>query len=214
MLHVPDPHTGKSRRLSPAEVWNKGRRELVPADPRLVAAILWKGNHGRELTVAKGQLVTEDKLITGDLMRFAAFEAGLEDGRKYGCIVNPFDPSGIWVFDKGGVFLARAERIYPAPRGDEKATLAQMGKANAQFAERMKPIRERHSAKAKQLERETEYNMQVLTQTTPEDRRLRKAYIDDARELLGDCTDAEFEEIPPVHAAEEYNLRDLIDTTH
>jgi len=190
MNHVYDPRTGGTRPLAPSEVWEKGRGELVKADPRLVAGILWNGNHGRELTVAKGQLVAEDKLITGDKMRFAAFEAGLEDGKKYACVVNPFDDSGIWVFDKGGVFLARAERIHPAPRGDEKATLAQMGKVNAQFAERMKPIRARHNAGAKQLERDTEYNMALATGDTPEQRRLQRKFGDRAGALLDDCTEA------------------------
>ena len=211
MNHVYNPRTGMMRPLAPSEVWNKGRGELVKADPRLVAAILWKGNHGRELTVAKGQLVTEDKLITGDRMRFAAFEAGLEDGRKYSCIVNPFDETGIWVFDKGGVFLARAERIYPAPRGDEKATLAQMGKANAQFAERMKPILKRHNAEAKQLERDIEYNTALITGTTPEQRRLYRKYKNDADLLQDDCTDAELGgNFEPVAAVGDCNPDDLL----
>lgn len=163
MMHVPDRRTGLMRRLSPAEVWQRGSRQLTRLRPEAVAAILVRDN-GIELTTRRGMLELTNGEISGDPLRFDA--RYLTDREKYRCVINPFSPQALWVFDARGRYVTACPRINPVDKADAAALQRECGAAAQAEAERLAPFRARHAAQARQRAADMRHNATILT--TPE----------------------------------------------
>lgn len=159
MMHIPDRRTGLMRRLSPAEVWQHGRRQLTRLRPEAVAGILLRDN-GAEITARSGMLELNDSEISGDPLRFDARH--LTDRQKYSCVINPFAPQALWVFDARGRFVSACPRIDSIDKPDVAALQRECGAAANAEAERLAPFRARHAAEARQRAADMRHNARVL----------------------------------------------------
>ncbi len=157
LMHV--PCSGTMRRLSPAEVWRSGRRNLVRLRPEAVAGILVRDN-GAELTARRGMLELTVGEISGDPLRFDARD--LPDREKFRCVVNPYSPDTLFAFDSRNAFVAACPRIYAVCKSDVAALQRECGAAAHAEAERLAPFRARHAAEARQRAADMRHNARVL----------------------------------------------------
>lgn len=160
LMHVPDPRTGYMRRLSPAEVWRAGSRQLTRLRPEAAAGILVKDN-GVELTARRGMLEVTNGEISGDPLRFDA--RFLTDREKYRCVLNPFAPDALFVFDARNAFVAACPRVESICRGNVAALHRECGAAAHAEAERLAPFSARHAAEARQRAADMRHNARVLS---------------------------------------------------
>ena len=163
--YTPDPRTGLMRRLSPQEVWSPGARQLVRLRPESIALLLLQ-DQGIELTTRRQQFELRDAEISGDLLRFDA--RLLKDREKYLCVLNPYDPSALHVFDARGRFVTACPRIWAVDRGDLDAVHRECGAAAQAFTEAVKPYRERHSREARELAAARRHNAEILRRPASE----------------------------------------------
>lgn len=159
MMHVPDPRTGMMRRLSPAEVWRSGSRQLTRLRPEAAAGILVKDN-GVELTCRRGMLELTNGEISGDPLRFDA--RFLTDREKYRCVLNPFAPDALFIFDARNAFVTACPRVQSICRADVAALQRECGAAAHAEAERLAPFRARHAQEARQRAADMRHNARVL----------------------------------------------------
>lgn len=136
MHYLPDPRLGGMRRMSPAEVWRAGSRQLQRLRPQAVASILLQ-DMGEEITVRGGKLVTRDGSVSGDVLRYDA--RMLTDGERYRTILNPYAPDTLWTFDAKGRFVAACPRITSVDRADLAAVQEACGRAAKAEAEALAP---------------------------------------------------------------------------
>lgn len=164
-----DPRTNTMRRLSPTEVWNPGRRQLIRLNPQAIAGILAPDN-GIELTTRAGMLTLTASEITGDLLRFDAHQ--LPDRQKVFAILNPYATDSLWIFDAHHRFISACPRIHSICRADIPALQHECGRAAKIEAERLAPFRARHATEARQRAADMRHNAQILTEPTPRPSRL------------------------------------------
>ncbi len=134
------------RRLSRAEVWNRGRKDLVRLPPSAMMLMLGKEN-------------AEERIVKGNLFDFESFELGpgahryiahardgmggdklLKNGQTYLTFVTPFWPEIMVVGDAKGRFLGVCQRYCEPNRADAEAIQRQMGQARHYEAEQMAPV--------------------------------------------------------------------------
>ena len=162
-LYVPDRATGRMRRMSPKEVWTPGARRLVPIDPATLALVIGT-EHGVELTTRNGMLTMKNGEISGDPLRFDA--SLLPDREKFLAVMNPFDPSRIFVFDAHNAFVDALPRIWSVDRSEEDAVRRAQGAALKAEAEALAPLRRRHLAEARVNADRAKNNAAVLRGAT------------------------------------------------
>jgi len=184
LQYRPDPRTGGMRRMSPAEVFRPGARQLTRLRPQAIAAILL-ADMGEERSVRKGMIETRDGEISGDALRFDA--RLLKEGEKYRSILNPYAPDALWCFDASGRFVAACARIGSIDRANTEAIQERGGRVAKDEAEALTPFRARHAAEARKKATEMRHNISVLSGTpiTPEEKsRARTLRSVDASDLL------------------------------
>ncbi len=160
MHYLPDPRLGGMRRMSPAEVWRAGSRQLQRLRPQAVASILLQ-DMGEEITVRGGKLVTRDGSVSGDVLRYDA--RMLTDGERYRTILNPYAPDALWTFDAKGRFVAACPRITSVDRADLAAVQEACGRAAKAEAEALAPFRARHLKEAREKAARARHNAAVVS---------------------------------------------------
>lgn len=168
-LYIPDTRTMRMRRLAPAEVWNTGKRDLIRLNPEAIAGILVQDN-GVELTTRGGMLTLRNGEVTGDVLRYDAHM--LPDREKFLCILNPYNPDVLYIFDSRRRFLAAAPRIHSVCKTDIQALQRQCGAAAKVEADRLAPFRRRHAAEARQRAADMRHNARILSGDAPTPSRL------------------------------------------
>ena len=131
----------RSRKMSPAEVFLKGKSELVKLPMCFMPEIL--GQDLGEKRVVKNKLFEFDAQEMGGKQVFLARvfdEAGLpvllDNGREYMTFVNPFCSEKLIVCDKdSGAYLGECERWNKVDRTDIEAVNRQYGKTQAMLTE-------------------------------------------------------------------------------
>lgn len=163
--YVPDrERPGKMRRMSPAEVWRPGSRELKPISAQFAAMIM--GTHGgEERSVTSGEIRIRSAEISGDPLRFEAHQ--LAPRGKYLCVLNPFDTSRLNVFDAKKRYVTTLKRIDVPDRFDVEAITRSVGRAEKALNERLLPMRRRAMTKARQLRDRHVGNAKVVDLDTP-----------------------------------------------
>lgn len=156
--YVPDPRTGKMRRLSPTEAWQR-RRGLSPIDLATMALIIGP-EHGVERMTRNGMIELRDGELSGDLMRFDASDR--PDREKFLTVLNPYDPSHLLLFDARGAFIGAAPRLHSVCRADTEAVQREMGRAAKTEAALLAPLRARHMAEAREKLARHENNAKIL----------------------------------------------------
>lgn len=174
-MYLPEPHTGSMRRMSPAEVWRPGARQLRKFRPEAIAMLLLRDN-GTELLTRSGMFQLTNGEISGDVLRFDA--QLLKDREKYLTVLNPYDPSALYVFDSRGRFVAACPRIYSVDRANLEAVRRECGAAAKAEADRLLPFRRRHMQEARKLAADMRHNSRVLAgePVTPEEKSLADSH--------------------------------------
>ena len=147
MNYLPERHTGLMRRMSPAEVWKSGARQLRKFRPEAVAMLLLRDN-GTEQMIRSGMFQITNGEISGDVLRFDA--SVLRDREKYLTVLNPYDPSALYAFDSRGRFAAACPRIFSVDRNNLEAVHREMGAAAKSEALALAPFRARQQLRRAQ----------------------------------------------------------------
>lgn len=166
---VPEPRTGRMRRLSPAEVWTPGSRQLTRLRPQAIAQILLRDN-ATEITARRGMLELTDSDICLDPLRFDARH--LTDREKYSVVINPYHPADAYAFNARGQFVAACPRIHAVSRADIEAVHRECGAAAKAERERLEPFRARHLQDARQKAADMRHNAALLNPDTQKPTRL------------------------------------------
>lgn len=161
------------RRLSPAEVQQRDRGELVKLPDFAVAELIGM-EFARELKVAGAYFnLFSDEEIAPEPLRYESVVTDIE-GRecqlpddKYTVVPNPFDPSRIYVFDAGNRFLGTARRETRVNRFDEDQLRAAWGRQAHRVKELTAPLVQRHAADIRAETARLKHNADVLA-STPE----------------------------------------------
>jgi hypothetical protein len=173
------------RRMSPKEVWQRGRGELRKFCPAAIAAIL-----GPDLGVTRKirGAVTElqDKVVDTDPMMFDthALSAG-----EYRLVLNPFLPDRLFVFDTAGRFVAacpRAVRLCPLNVDGVRERYRETKRIEAELS---KGVRARGAAQVREAIARARNNIAVLAEAKAD--RAAKGNTLDRQEAsrVNDCTD-------------------------
>jgi hypothetical protein len=162
--YVPDRQTGRMRRMSPLEVWRPGSRALKPIQPHVAAMIVGTAG-GKERPVRKGEIAFMNSEISGDLLRFDARQ--LPSRSSYLCVLNPFDPRSLMLFNAKEQYVATLPRINVPDRDRVDAVHQECGRAEKALLERLTPLRRRAMAQARLKAGRHNHNAKVLDTSRP-----------------------------------------------
>jgi len=159
----------RTRKMSPAEVYNRGRANLVKL-PRSSAAMLLKNAIGRDVKVGTGSSIEfEDSEAGPGTFRFlsrvkdrAGRETILQRGEKFTGVMNPYFPDTLDLIDASGAWIGSCPAFGNPAKNDEAALKRELGEANRVNADLMKPIQFRGSDILKQRLKETTHNNRMI----------------------------------------------------
>jgi DNA-binding CsgD family transcriptional regulator len=158
--YVTDERTGLLRRMSPREVWERGREELVRLTPAAVALIL-----GQDLAVEREVGVNhliEFQDRTAAAGRMAYLAEGLRPGTRVRSVFNPFAPDQLFCFDSAWRFLAALPRWERVDKSDAEALHRACGRAAAVEARLLAPLAARGAAITRARMEMHRHNAEVL----------------------------------------------------
>ena len=167
-----DKRCFQPRRLSPQEVFNAGVRsgEIIKPPQGVIAEILYR-DLARARECKDGYFSFEDAEICNGELRYESRvmmpdgkEFELPDREKFEVVVNPFDPSVLWVYqatrNRGG-FLGIAKRDQRISRADVHAANRKHGRVNERMTELMASVKKRHSNRTTEATERKLHNMGV-----------------------------------------------------
>ncbi|MDR1304379.1 MAG: helix-turn-helix domain-containing protein [Verrucomicrobiales bacterium] len=166
----------RARRLSPAEVWERGRRELTPLPVTALAEMLLP-DLGKERKCEGSYFRFDDKEVSLDPLTYEAviINAGgtqreAARGEKYMTLVNPFAPAQMHLFDAAGRYLGWCRQTTRATYDEVEKNQRQWGRNAAREKEIYQDMRIRRHAWSAAQAAERAHNNDVLEGVTPEDR--------------------------------------------
>lgn len=170
-----------ARRLSPREVFDGGKRDLVRLRPEAVARLL-ATRHGREVVVRSDHLIAfEDADVSPEPLRFLAHH--YSPGDKFCAVVNPFAPDQAHLFGARGQWMGVVQAWQRVMRDDTAALAEQMREAARIEAALLRPLVRRGDALTRRRLAETKANIDVLGDHAEAQRDLATA-ADDALATL------------------------------
>lgn len=150
-----------ARRMSPREVFDIGRRDLVKFRPEQTAWLM-KDKQGREVTVGNDHLITfEDSSISPEPLRYLAHH--FAPGDKFLAVPNPWSPENLQLFDPKGRWVGQVAHWQRVRRDDIDALHRQMGAAAKIEKELLAPLAARGADLLKQRLDATLNNIDVLS---------------------------------------------------
>lgn len=149
------------RRMSPMEVWQRGRTDLTRFRDEQVALVLYTGD-APERTVRGGEIQFRDSELASDELRFDA--ARWRDGEKFAAVLNPFNPERLFLFDARGRCAGVASRLHRVDKSDDDALRREMGRVSHVFTERLAPVRALGREIAEQRIADLRHNAAVLAE--------------------------------------------------
>lgn len=158
----------RRRKLSPGEVWNAGRRDLVKAPAPLICDILGK-DLGREVTVRGSYIRFKDQAISSEEMIYQAraihlngAQRELRDGEKFMAFANPFAPDSLFLLDARDRYLGHCELVQRVTATDRTALMAAAGQKAKRNAEILEPLRIRHAEQVNDARQMRDHNRRVI----------------------------------------------------
>ncbi|MDD5349255.1 MAG: hypothetical protein PHQ12_03495 [Chthoniobacteraceae bacterium] len=212
------PNLTRVRRMSPAEVFAAGSRDLVKFAPHQTALLL--GPDLRvERSVAGGLFEFEDKECGPDIFRYVARVDGeaLKDRERYATVLNPIDMT-LHVFNAKGGYIGQCERWGSISRADTEALQRQMGRAAKIEAEMLYPVARRGAELTRRRIADAKHNAQVLggkpvTRQERNDASESRARIRAEKHTLKDLLPEPVEAAPgttPEEEGDTYSFSDLL----
>ncbi len=145
------------RRLSPQEVWQRGRGALQRLAPEAVALILGP-DLGEERHVRGPRFELMCKEVSPDPIIFNTVTV---PPGKYRAVFNPFQPDRVFFFNARGGLVAEARRVFRISRLDPEALRRAMGEAAHTEAVALGPLRERGALALQQRLEDARHNAAV-----------------------------------------------------
>lgn len=193
------PEMARARRLSPTEVWERGRGRLVRLGGHCIPGILGEAAAVERRVQADHMFEFEDRELSAGALRFAALavdpegrEIVLPPGEAFRTWCNPFDPSVLHVADERGRYVGECAAWGRPTRSDVEGVRRQMGKAAHLEATLLAPVRARGQALARAKTEMHKHNAAVLAgePVTPEEIERAKTDRRRIRGTTGDVGDA------------------------
>lgn len=140
-----NPALVRTAKLSPTEVWERGKAELVRLPlPVYVDMLRWVKDLTREARVYGGLITIQDKAVSPEPLRYEA-ELYTMDGRRLllgedervRVVFNPYCTEALVVLDERGGILGEVPAVSPAAMGDMEAIHEQIGRTVAVNARRL-----------------------------------------------------------------------------
>ena len=178
-----NPELNVSRRMSRAEAFDSERRQLRRLPVQALVEICGP-DLAVERKVRNHAIAFEDADVRrGREFRFPAIardprghEILLRDGETYNTLLNPFDPSRLFVLDAKFALVGVLSEQLAVSHADMEAAHRAMGQAARHEAIAMLPYRMRHADKAGEADRAKARNDALLSGmvATPEERAVRR----------------------------------------
>lgn len=135
---LPDPFSGRMRRMSPQEVWDGGHRQLTALPPESVAMMLWRDSATERAVNARREIEFRDSALGSDVLRFRCEQ--FMPGEKFAAVCNPYSPEWLYLFDARGRYVTRVAYIGRVDRGDQEAVQREMGRVNKDLSARLAEV--------------------------------------------------------------------------
>ncbi len=165
------PGLCRTRKLSPQEVWNKGKDELERL-PKCVMPLILGPRLATECTVHNDGLIKyhnreygpgEFRYLAHEVQAANGFYVKLQAGRKYSVHINPFDLDECFVSDPdSGAFIGIAKRWKTVRKDDSEALNHSVGKQRHIESQLLKPLVARDQAKIRERTAMHAHNAAVL----------------------------------------------------
>ncbi len=202
----------RSRRMSPTEVFKRDSKHLIRLPAHGVALIL--GNDlGVERGVRSGMFEFQDQEAGPGIFRYLAqvqrqdgSQQMLREGERYLTILNPFEPSFLYVCNARGGYLGAAPRWESVSRGDAEALHRACGRAAKVEAALLAPVARRGAEVTRRRIDDARHNAGILGRKSPVSKLPESDDLNAATERTSEL-DEEFssEEIAGLFAGERKN---------
>ena len=164
-----NPDLVRERRLSPAEVWESGKGDLVRI-PLYVDLIKGDKMFGQTVTVRGCLLTVQDKYVSPGKLHYLAEvycdgrKQLLEDGRKVRVVLNPYHTGTLIVLDDTGRILGEAPLYSKVSPLDTEALHEQMGRVDSINVRRDQLMRARYESEGARVAGINEHNRTLAKQ--------------------------------------------------
>jgi hypothetical protein len=157
--------TPMPRKMSPREVFDNGRTNLIKLRPEQVALLL-RDVAGREVSVGKDHLITfEDETVSPSPLRYLAHH--FAPGDKFTAVVNPMSPMNANLFDARGAWVGVVNAWQTIRRDDVDGLARQLGAARKVESELLAPVAATGARMTKQRIEDAQHNSTVINQRKP-----------------------------------------------
>ena len=196
-----NPELNVRRRMSRLEVFNAGKRALRRLPIQAFAEICGADLAVRRTVRAHSIQFDDCEIKCGYKFRFPAIatdqrgnEIILKDGQSYNTLLNPYDPSRLFIMDENFAVMGTLSEQIAVSYADPDAMHQAIGKASHAESLAMLPYRMRHADREGEVQRMREHNKELLSGmvATPEERAVRaraeaSAQAGDMDALLSAC---------------------------
>ncbi|MFC5049212.1 hypothetical protein ACFPK9_01080 [Rubritalea spongiae] len=157
----------RTRKLSPAEVWESGLDQIQPVKPYLICDILGK-DLAKKRKITSSYITFTDSAVDAEPLNYSTrirttegnFQE-LEHGKEYQVYANPFAPDQLFICDMNFRCLGIAPRQQRVCSADTTALQASFGKAAERKAQLLTSLRNRHAPDAQEIQERREHNRRV-----------------------------------------------------
>jgi hypothetical protein len=174
-----DARCWERKKLSPFDAFEMGRQtsEIIKVPDSVIAEILYEdlavprkvhesGGFSGLFAWSDQELTVSELAFEGRVVTPQGHELPLNRGETYETVLNPFDPSCLWVFSsvkQRGSFLGIAARSQRTCRADLDAKKEQWKRAAHLLKEELEPQRKRHIATTEAEIQRLKHNRKVIT---------------------------------------------------
>ena len=171
---APEMKLLRERRLSPHEVWQAGKGELIQLPDAAVAELIGD-DFAREATVRDCQFEFQDQELAPEPLQYASRavdaegrELELPNGETYTLRLNPFDLDVAYVRDASGRDVGLVRRALRVQRGDAEALQAAFKHQATRQKDLLAPIRRADATELAAETRRVKANNELLASALKE----------------------------------------------
>lgn len=169
------PALWQHRKLSPAEVWEASRGDLLRVSGAAIPTLLGPTAARAAAVTDDHQIVIQDTEIDPEPMWFdAALTNGriLEQRRPLRVYLNPYTPAALQVCDQEGRYLGDAPRVHRICKTDVDALQRRYGRVRKIESKLLNPVAARGAKKARERADMHAHNARILAGDPPQTSRL------------------------------------------
>ena len=149
------------RKLSPLEVFNAGRKDLVRFRNEQIALLVYPARRKEPVTVGRDHLIEfEDCGISPEPLRYKAYH--FAPGDKFEAVVSPLSPDTLFIYDGDGRWVGALDAWQRISRTDQAALERRMGEAAKIENQLLAPVAEAGRELTRKLLEDTQHNSRIL----------------------------------------------------